>query len=368
MAIGIGGAGSKLAAKLDSKAILVNVSETELNKVPGGAERILATVRAEHGQFRGSRKNPEIGKDAYLSNRRELRDKIKGQMIFCSSGGGTGNGITSGILKDISELNNVEIAEKTFFAFVLPYARLESSEFVDNTIAFLTGPVSAAIDSGNTGNMVLFSNRRKFEEKISEDAYNTMLIESLKTFLAIPDKNDLYKLLDGHIDHEDFTLFLSKPYFNHFTYFDYDEGKPFGEQLANAANPFLLPPEAAIEAMFLVEVPKGGDPTMFYPILEYFNSIHVSPVYSVVENPDLVKPFVTVAVLYSRKPEELVEDFKHTSEEHIQAKVKKTIEQSNVLQPLRVNLEDETKRAYQQQGGNAAEEDILATLRRLGKL
>ena len=37
MTIGIGGAGSKIAAKLDSQAVLVNVSETELNKVPGGA-------------------------------------------------------------------------------------------------------------------------------------------------------------------------------------------------------------------------------------------------------------------------------------------------------------------------------------------
>ena len=94
MTIGIGGAGCKLAVELDNEAILVNVSQVELNKVEGGSDRILATVRAEQGQFRGSRKNPEIGHDAYESIKRELQVKIRGNKVFSSTGGGTGNGIS----------------------------------------------------------------------------------------------------------------------------------------------------------------------------------------------------------------------------------------------------------------------------------
>ena len=86
-----------------------------------------------------------------------------------------------------------------------------------------------AIDSGNTGNIILFSNKRKFEEEIGEDEYNKMLVDSLNEFLSIPDKNEKNKLLDGHIDQEDFSLFLSKSYFNHFTCFDYNPQEPFEE-------------------------------------------------------------------------------------------------------------------------------------------
>lgn len=366
MTIGIGGAGTKLAAKLDSDATLINVSETELRKVPGGSRRIVASVRAAHGQFKGSRKDPNIGHDAYQSVQRELQEIIRGDKVFCSTGGGTGNGITSGILTDLSNASYVATSDKTFFGIILPYAKLESNEFVNNTIDFLTGSLAAAIDSGNTGNIVLFSNKMKFEQEIAEDKYNQMLVESLKVFLSIPDKNESFRLLDGHIDHEDFALFLSKPYFNHFTYFDYDPLQSFKMQLDSHSNPLLLPPESPIESMFLLEVPRGGDPTSFYEILKYFASINVSPVYSVVENPDLRVPLVTVALLYSRKPAELVEDFNRISEEHAQAKVQKSIEQYVTLPKLEVNLEDEAKKVVKERGD--IEGDVLATLRRIGKL
>ena len=366
MTIGIGGAGSKIAARLDSNATLINVSETELNKVQGGSRRIVAQVRAEHGQFRGSRKNREIGHDAYLAMKREIQEMMKGEKIFSSTGGGTGNGITSGILEDLAKMQDVPLQDKTFFGIVLPYAKLETSEFVSNTIEFLTGPLNDAIVSGNTGNIVLFSNKRKFEEEIAEDKYNQMLVDSLKTFLSIPEKNERLRLLDGHIDYEDFALYVSKSYFNHFTYFEYEPTKDFGKQLDENLNGLLLPPESPIEALFLLEVPKNGNPTMFYEILKYFVSLKVSPVYSVVENPELKKPAVTVSLLYSRQPAELVEDFNRISEEHVQAKVKKTIEQNVTLPKLEVNLEAEAKKVAK--GRDDVNDDVLATLRRLGKL
>lgn len=365
MTIGIGGAGSKIAAKLDNGAVLVNVSETELNKVPGGARRILASVHAARGQFKGSRKNPEIGHDAYQSVRRELLSMVRGDLVFSSTGGGTGNGITTGILDDLTKANDITTSDKTSFGMILPYAKLESSEFVSNTIEFLTGPLAAAIDSGNTGNIFLFSNKKKFEEKISEEQYNQQLVDSLRVFLTIPDKNDKYRLLDGHIDHEDFSLYMSKPYFNHFSYFEYDPKASFGTQLEANCNPYLLAPEAAIEALFLLEVPKGGDPTLFYDILQYFSGKDVSPIYSVVENQDRQKPFVTVSLLYSRKPAELLEDFNRISEGHVQAKVKKSLDQWVELPKVEVNMEKEARRAVKQRGDR---EDVLATLRRLGKL
>ena len=367
MTIGIGGAGSKIAAKLDKNAVLINVSEVEMNKVQGGGRRILARVTSEHGQFKGSMKSRQIGNDAYLAMSRELLEMIRGNSVFFSTGGGTGNGIVSGIMTDLSKMDNVPIAEKTFFGVVLPYAKLETNEFVINTTEFLTGPLTEAIDSGNTGNIVLFSNKRKFEEEIGEDDYNTMLVQSLREFLSIPEKNEKNKLLDGHIDQEDFSLFLSKSYFNHFTFLDYDPAKPFEEQLQANYNDLLLPPESPIEAMFLVEVPKGGDATAFYKIINYFDSIKVSPVYSVIENTDLQKIRVTVALLYSRKPMELVDDFNRISEDHVHAKVQKSVEQYVRLNTLKVNLEDEAKKVARSRG-DVDEDNILETLRRLGKL
>ncbi|MBP5639193.1 MAG: hypothetical protein J6X55_06925 [Victivallales bacterium] len=364
-AIGIGGAGNKVAAKLDDDATLVNVSQTEMDKIEGSGRRINAPVHSTTGQFKGSRKNPEIGMDAYNAIRRELSELIRGSMVISSTGGGTGNGITTGILKEITDVDDIDIQDKTFFCLILPYDKLESAEYVSNSINFMQGPLAEAIDKGNTGNIVLFSNQKKFEEKIAEDEYNGMMVESLKIFLDIPDKNDRLKLLDGHIDHEDFTAFIAKPYFNHFNYFEYNPAESFEKQLDANNNELLLPPEDAIEAMFLVEVPKGGDPTIFYDILTYFKSKKVSPIYSVVENPDIKKPFVTVSRLYSRKPAELVDEFNQINEENVQAKVDKSIEQHVELKKMEVNLEKEAKAAGKKKGVG---DDVLATLKRIGKL
>jgi len=365
MTIGIGGAGSKIAARLDPNATIVNVSESELNKVQAG-QRILAVIHAARGQFRGSRKTPQIGRDAYLSIKRELLTLIPGSTVISSTGGGTGNGITAAILADLATADHIPPQEKTLFILVLPYAKLEPAEYIKNTIDFLQTALSDAIDSGNTGNIVLFSNLMKFESRLSEESYNQMLVDSLRVFLAIPEKNDTLKLLDGHIDFEDFVLYTSKSYFNHFTYFDFDPEVSFAKQFEVNHNPLLLPPEAPIEALFLLEVPPGGDPTSFYHILEFFAMKNVAPVYSVVEQPAIKKPFVTVSLLYSRKPAELLDDFNRVSEEHAKAKVRKSLEQQVSLPKLEVSLETEVKRVAKQRGGT--ESDILVVLRRLGKL
>lgn len=66
MSIGIGGAGSKLASLLDGgRCTIVNVSETEMNKVEA-ANRILAVTHSTRGQFQGSGKNPNVGKTAFM--------------------------------------------------------------------------------------------------------------------------------------------------------------------------------------------------------------------------------------------------------------------------------------------------------------
>jgi len=71
-------------------------------------------------------------------------------------------------------------------------------------------------------------------------------------------------------------------------------------------------------------------------------------------------------VLYSRKPDELVEDFNRISQEHAQAKVRKSLEQHVSLPRLEVNLARETKRVAKQRG--TGEDDVLAVLRRIGKI
>jgi hypothetical protein len=361
MTIGIGGAGSKLALALDPKATVINVSETELRKTEA-ENQILAVVHAARGQLRGSHKNPEIGRDAFLSIKRELLNLIRGSIVFTSTGGGTGTGITSGILEELTALDDVPAADKTMFCTLLPYAKLEPNEFVTNTVRFLQESLSQAIDSGNTGNIILFSNRVKFESRQREDVYNQTLVNSLKEFLVIPDKSEELKMLDGHIDYEDFALYCSRPYFNHFTTFDYDPEVDFGKQLDANINPLLLAPENPIEAMFLLEIPAGEECTAFYDILEYFAKSNVAPVYSVLENPAIKRPVVRVSLLYSRKPAELVEDFNRISEEHARAKVRKSLEQHVVLPKLEVNLQNEARQS------GADEGDVLAILKRLGKL
>ena len=371
--IGIGGAGGKIAAKMDSdNAILVNVSETELEKVAGGGEHIVAPVQSTVGQFRGSRKDPTIGHDAYFTIRRRIQDIIGGAIVFSSTGGGTGNGITTGILEDIiarddamDSNNGIPIHEKTIFCLVLP-DDVQESNYVENSIDFMSKPLATAIDKGSTGNIMLFSNKLKFDEQIGEDAYNQMIADSLNVFMAIPDKNTNFKLMELHIDHEDFTAYIAKPYFNHFCYFDYDPGKDFGSQLTANWNKLLLPPEEPIEAMFLLEVPSGQDHTIFYKILPYFEKKKVTPIYSVVENPSLQRPFITVSQLYSRKPLELIDEFNKVNQEVKDAKVNKSLDQHVVLQKLDVDMKNEAKRASKEKGLDA--DEVLLALKRLNKI
>ncbi len=363
--LGIGGAGSKIALSLDPEATVINVSQIELEKTDA-ANKLLAVVHSSEGQLQGSRKDPQIGRDAFLSIKEQVQSLASGGLVLASTGGGTGNGLSTGLLNELSALSSVPQTDKTRFGFILPYPHAEPTEYVNNTIDFLENPLSTAIDTGNTGNIYLFSNRRKFESRLPEEEFNQQLADSLKHFLAIPEKNASCRLLDGHIDYEDFALYQARPYFNHFTYFTYDPDTPFGEQLEPNHNPLLLEPDTPIEALFLLEMPKNSDPTCFYDILDYFTDLNVSPVYSVVENPQLRNPRVTVSLLYSRKPAELVADFQRVSEAQTEAKVRKSLEQNVELPKLEVNLENEAKRVARRQG--ADEDDVLAILRRLGKL
>lgn len=343
MSIGIGGAGSKLASLLDhGHATIVNVSEIELNKVEAD-NRILAVTHSSRGQLRGSGRNPEIGKTAFVSISDELTSLIKGGITFSSAGGGTGNGISTILLKRIADADSIQLLDRTMFAFVLPYVNRESTEFVENTIQFLMDPVSAAIDSGNTGNMILFSNKIKFEARIAEGDYNHMMIRSLQNFLDIPFKGDTMTLLDGHIDHEDFNVYKSKPYFNHFTQFFYDSERSFGDQMRENYNQLLLSPERSIEAMFLLEVPFPEQAPMLYNILDFFSEDDVTPAYGVVHNPNIEQPTVTVSLLYSRKPRELVNDFKQMADKLTRKKIKKSIEQFVKLETIPFDVQNEVK-------------------------
>ena len=69
-----------------------------------------------------------------------------------------------------------------------------------------------------------------------------------------------------------------------------------------------------------------------------------------------------LALLYSRKPAELVQDFNKVAEEQAQTKVRKTIDQFVQVEQLQVDLEDEARKA------NAGQNDILAMLKRIHKI
>jgi hypothetical protein len=367
MNIGIGGAGSKLASLASSgECTIVNVSELELSKTEA-KNKVLAVTHSSKGQLRGSGKNPSIGREAYKSIGEKLKTVIKGNIVFTSTGGGTGNGLSSIVLEKLSEHEEqISIDDRTMFVFVLPYLNREATEYVDNTIEFLGGPVSSVIDSGNTGNIILFSNKLKFEGRIPEMSFNKMLVDSLNSFLAIPVKGEMYKLLDGHIDFEDFDLYKSKPYFNHFTQFNWNPDESFEQQLITNLNTLLLPPERAIEVMFLVELPDPSMTSRFYDILDYFAADNIAPVYGVVHNPEIEVPQVTVSMLYSRKPRELVEDFKRISDKYTKNRIKKSLEQHVVLQNHKLDKINEARRLVEESGNNAG--DVLGFLKRIGKL
>ncbi len=366
MTIGIGGAGSKLASLMDvDKATIVNVSQSELNKT-AAQNKILAVAHSTRGQFKGAGKNPNVGKTAYISINEEIYTVIKGDIVFTSTGGGTGNGITSVMLEKIASQEAVQQNDKTMFSFILPYVNRESSEYVENTIDFLLGPASKGIDSGNTGNIMLFSNKLKFEGRIAEHDYNTMIVSSLKNFMVIPTKGDELELLDGHIDHEDFGVYCSKPYFNHFSQFEYTPDKPFAELLQENFNALLLPPEETIEAMFLLEVPSKDQTAYFYNILDYFADDDVKPHYGVVLNPNIEKPLLTMSLLYSRKPKELVDDFKQMADLMTRKKLKKSINQFVKLEERKMDIDTEVRKIEEssEQTGNS----VLDVLKRLKKL
>ena len=367
MNIGFGGAGSKLASLLEGgKATIIDVSDTDLEKVEADT-KIRAVVHSSRAQMRGSRKDPRIGREAFQSVKDKLVEMVQGNIVFCATGGGTGNGLCSVLLEHLSELPSVDIIDKTVFVFLLPYAKREASDFIDNSISFLEGPISSAIDAGNTGNIILVSNDYKFVKKIPEKRYNEMIVNSLSLFLDLPYKGEKFEQLDGSIDFEDFTMFKAKPYFNHFCQFELDPEVPFESQLKKNFNKLLLSPDGTIEALFLLELPAPEMTKMFYSIIDYFSEENVSPIYSVLHNPTIKKPLITVSILYSRKPLELVETYNTVSGKHKRHRVKKSLDQFVTLTKLEVDLTSEAHKVFDDQGTSNGEE-ILNILKRIGKL
>ncbi len=364
MSIGIGGAGGKLATLLDENSTVVNVSQVEMDKVEA-KNKILAVAHSSKGQFQGSGKNPMVGRTAFTSINDELYSLIQGELVFTATGGGTGNGITSVLLERLASLENVLLNDSTMFAFILPYLNRESSEYVENTISFLMQAVAPAIDSGNTGNIMFFTNKLKFEGRIPEAEFNQKIVDSLNAFFSIPDKNKEYKLLDGHIDYEDFKIFTAKPYFNHFMFFDYTPERPLSDLIRENYNQLLLPPEQPIEGMFLLEVPDESQTSYFYNILDYFHDDDLTPAYSVILNPNIEKPRVTLSLLYSRKPKELVDDFKQMADKMTRKKLKKSIEQFVKLERQDLDINQEVQNI---ENANESQNGVLDLLKRLRKL
>jgi hypothetical protein len=192
-----------------------------------------------------------------------------------------------------------------------------------------------------------------------------MIISSLKSFYAIPDKGDEFELLDGHIDHEDFEVYVSKPYFNHFTQFEYTPERPFHELLNENYNSLLLNPEQAIEAMFLLEVPQKEQVEYLYNLLDYFADDDVKPYYGVVHNPNLERPLLTMSILYSRKPKEIVDDFKQMADSMTRKKIKKSLDQFVRLEKHNINIEEEVRIIESSDDGNSKGLDLVRRLKKL---
>ena len=140
---------------------------------------------------------------------------------------------------------------------------------------------------------------------------------------------------------------------------------PDGKTILYGVSYTSIEENRSVRNLFTIPV-EGGDPTSFYSILRYFREYDVTPVYSVVENPELTEPFITVSLLYSRKPDELVNDFNSISQKHAHAKAKKTVEQFRELEKLDVNMEREAIKVVKEKG--TMQNDILDALRRIGKL
>ena len=365
MSIGIGGAGGKLAALFDREhATVVNISQTELDKVEA-PKKILAVAHSSRGQFKGSGKNPAVGRTASISIEEEVKDLCKGDVVFCSTGGGTGSGITSVLINKISQAESILINDVTIFAFVLPCLNKEPIEYVENTIDFLLDTIAPAIDAGSTGNIILFSNKYKFDKRMAEDDYNKLMIQSLKQFFDIPEKSKELQLLDGHIDEEDFKIYTSKPYFNHFMQFNYNPDELLKDLIKKSYNPLLLVPERPIEAMFLLEVPDKSQTNYFYNILDYFADDNVIPTYSVVLNTQISKPRLTLSMLYSRKPKEIVDDFREMADKITRKKLKKSLDQYVKLERKKLNIDEEIQKMGTEEQPTDGVLDVLKRLRKL---
>ena len=365
MSIGIGGAGAKVAVLFDKEhSTAVNISQVELDKVEA-KNKILAVAHSAKGQFHGSGKNPSVGRTASISIEEEVADLCKGDILFTSTGGGTGSGIVSVLLQKISEKESILLNDATIFGFILPCLNKEPLEYVENTIDFILDSIAPAIDSGNTGNIILISNKYKFEKRLAEEEYNRKIVDSLKKLFSIPDKSREYELLDGHIDEEDFKIYSSKPYFNHFMQFEYTPDIPLKELIEKNYNKLLLPPEKPIEAMFLLEVPDKSQANYFYNILDYFSDDNVIPIYSVILNERIKTPRMTLSMLYSRKPKELVDDFREMADKMTRKKLKKSLDQYVKLERRKLDIDEEIQKMGQD--SNSAE-GVLDVLKRLRKL
>ncbi len=191
---------------------------------------------------------------------------------------------------------------------------------------------------------MLFSNKTKIEKRLPENDFNRLIINSILEFLAIPKKGEMYKPLDGHIDYEDFKVFKSKPYFNHFFSFNYTPDRTLADIFEENYNELLLLPEKPIEAMFLMEVPEESQANLFYNIMDYFADDEVIPIYSVVHNPEIFEPRVTMSLLYSRKPKELVDDFRKMADKLTRRKLKKSIEQFVKLESKDLDIKAEVRK------------------------
>ena len=104
----------------------------------------------------------------------------------------------------------------------------------------------------------------------------------------------------------------------------------------------------------------------FYDILDYFATDNIAPVYGIVHNPELETPQITISLLYSRKPREIVEDFKHISDKYTKNRIKKSLEQHIVLQNHKLDKINEARRLVEESGNNTG--DVLGFLKRIGKL
>lgn len=346
-------------------SVLINISPAELSKCPA-KDKILAVVHSTKGQRHGAKKIPSIGMEAFTSIREQLVELIKSNIVISSTGGGTGNGITTKIFEHLAAVDNVEEDDKTCFILVLPDGNKEPFEFVQNTIDFISMPLSSGIDSGNTGNIFLVSNNEKYSTRCTELDFNQRICSSFHQFFEIPKKCELLEQVEGYIDTEDFLAYLAKPYFNYFATFPYSADKPLEQQLHENKNPLLLPPSSPIEALFMLELPPNADSRIFYPILDHFEHLGMIPLCAVVMNQSLHQPLLTVSVLYSRKPQELIDDFNRLYQARAKTKIKKSIEQHVVISKRKINIEEEAKKAAHDIGKK--DEDILALLRRLGKL